>query len=268
MLDQQKFLIEIVFIRSGVNLTAQAHIGQQKWILFILGFVVGFFIGVIVWRLIVIYMIKKQIKNDYGLETNKNSILEITKEVLKELKEIKNKYEVQVKELKDKISELESKQKQPSEKNEQVPETQPEPEKTEKHHSQAEQKTHQKTESKNVNEPEKTASSKPKIKTYYFTIPDEDGTFKMQNSSETRNEYCYYKIEQIENEKTGKLHYIGKEDDRIALERYQSYLLRACVNVSSTPFRKATRVKQKKPGEVELVDGNWKITKKIEIELS
>jgi uncharacterized membrane-anchored protein YhcB (DUF1043 family) len=265
MIDQQKFPTDIVFIGSGVNLTA--HIEQQKWILFILGFVVGFFIGVIVWRLILIYSIKKKIKS-YELETNKNSVLEIIEELLKNLKEIENKYKVQVKALKDKISELESKQKQPSEKNEQVPETRPEPEQTEKHHSQAEQKTHQKTESKHVNKPEQTVPSKPKIKTYYFTIPDEDGTFKMQNSRETRDHDCYYKIEHRENEKRGKLHYIGKEDDRIALEKYQYYLLRACVSVSPTPFGKATRIKQIKPGKVELVDGNWKITKKIEIELS
>jgi hypothetical protein len=152
--------------------------------------------------------------------------------------------------------------------NELVAETQTEPEQTEKHHSQPETKEHHLTESENVNALEQTVPSKPKIKTYYFAIPDEDGTFKMQYSRETRDDDCYYKIEQIENEKTGKLHYIGKEDDRIALEKYQYYLLRACVNVSPTPFGKATRIKQIKPGEVELVDGNWKITKKIVIELS
>lgn len=112
-----------------------------------------------------------------------------------------------------------------------------------------------------------TTPPKPKIKTLYFTIPKEEGIFHIRNAKETPNYECYYKIEYKENENTGTLYYIGRENDPVALEQYQYYILRACENISSKSFRKATKIKQIKPGKVRRINDHWEIIEKIQIEV-
>lgn len=103
----------------------------------------------------------------------------------------------------------------------------------------------------------------------YFSIPEEDGSFKVVNGKNTKEIDCFYKIEVDKNNQKGKLFFISSEFDLRALDNIDYYLNPVCEIENISERIHARRIMLLSSGTVILNGDIWKIDmdKKIKIKL-
>jgi ABC-type multidrug transport system ATPase subunit len=104
---------------------------------------------------------------------------------------------------------------------------------------------------------------------FFFTIPENDGSFKAINAKHAKEVESYYKIEMDNNNQTGKLHFISGEYDLRALDNIDYYLNPVCEIDNITERTHARKIIMLNPGTVLLSGDCWKIdvNNKVKIRL-
>lgn len=93
----------------------------------------------------------------------------------------------------------------------------------------------------------------------YFTIPENDGSFKISNARNSKEVDCFYKIELDKNGQNGKVHFISGEYDSRALDNIDYYLNPVCDIQNISERIHARKIIQDKPGSVYISGDYWKI---------
>jgi hypothetical protein len=93
----------------------------------------------------------------------------------------------------------------------------------------------------------------------YFTIPENDGSFKVTNGKNTKGVDCFYKIEIDKNGQKGKLHFISGNYDSRALDNIDYYLNPVCEIENITERTHARKIQMKESGNVLMSSDSWKI---------
>jgi len=101
-----------------------------------------------------------------------------------------------------------------------------------------------------------------KLSTVYFSIPDSEGCFSVEEQKESYDEYeNWYKIEHNQNDNIGKLFYIPGIMDLRAIENIDFYLNPVCEIQNIMNRKNVTKIEMLEPGEVYLSGNTWKINK-------
>lgn len=93
----------------------------------------------------------------------------------------------------------------------------------------------------------------------YFTIPENDGSFKISNGKFTKDIDSFYKIEIDKNSQKGKLFFISGEYDSRALDNIDYYLNPVCDIENITNRTHAKKIQMLRYGNVLLSSDSWKI---------
>jgi hypothetical protein len=103
----------------------------------------------------------------------------------------------------------------------------------------------------------------------YFTIPEEDGSFKTVNARNGQDVDCFYKIVPDKSGQRGKLYFISGDYDLRALDNIDYYLNPVCEiqNISDRVY--ARNISMTDPGSVIKRGDIWKIEEnnKVKIKL-
>jgi len=112
-------------------------------------------------------------------------------------------------------------------------------------------------------------SKTPPITTIYFTIPEENGSFKKINGKETKEEDCFYKIESDESKQKGYISFIPGPLMTRALESIDYYLRPVCDIENIENILNAKKIEMIRKGSVTCKDEIWTIdiNAKIKIKL-
>lgn len=110
------------------------------------------------------------------------------------------------------------------------------------------------------------------LKTFYFSMPESDGTFEISNGDEEDNGRPYYKIQFSERSSKGELSYISRGRDKRAINRYEAYLKPVCEIESLDNYMQlesSDKVVQIESGEVIHYGSRWVVNpdKKIKIKV-
>jgi len=103
----------------------------------------------------------------------------------------------------------------------------------------------------------------------FFSMPESDGRFIVNNGEPSNDGRKYFRIEYIEGSETGELYYISGDRDKRAINKLESYLKPVCDIENITSSESAKNIVFNKPGIVRLINDNWKIDpgKKVKIKL-
>lgn len=93
----------------------------------------------------------------------------------------------------------------------------------------------------------------------YFTIPENDGSFKIASGKNNRETDCFYKIEVDKNGQKGELHFISGDYDSRALDNIDCYLNPVCEIENITERIHARKIQMKESGNVIMSSDSWKI---------
>jgi hypothetical protein len=93
----------------------------------------------------------------------------------------------------------------------------------------------------------------------FFTIPENDGSFKISSGKNNRETDCFYKIEVDKNGQKGKLHFISGDYDSRALDNIDFYLNPVCEIENITKRIHARKIQMKESGNVIMSSDSWKI---------
>jgi hypothetical protein len=108
---------------------------------------------------------------------------------------------------------------------------------------------------------------KPTVKCLYFSIPDEQGVFQMnQANQEYDAQSHYYKIVFSENSTEGELFYVGEQHSR-AIHYLDSFLKPVCDIENQLNYRNTSSIEFLKPGKVRRIGDSWRIEQKAKIRL-
>jgi hypothetical protein len=103
----------------------------------------------------------------------------------------------------------------------------------------------------------------------FFTIPENDGSFRFINAKFTKGVDCFYKIIPDKSDQKGALHYLSGEYDLRALENIDYYLNPVCEiqNISGRTFAK--RIVMTEAGQVIRRNDSWLIdeNRKVKVKL-
>ncbi|MGE5456810.1 MAG: hypothetical protein ACM3RX_00485 [Methanococcaceae archaeon] len=91
----------------------------------------------------------------------------------------------------------------------------------------------------------------------YFTIPENDGSFKNINSRKVKEADCFYKIELNDDCQSGKLHFLTGDYDLRALDNIDYYLSPVCEIQNISERSKARRIQMTGTGSVIKKGDNW-----------
>ena len=113
---------------------------------------------------------------------------------------------------------------------------------------------------------EPVKGSEPEI---YFEIPEEDGTFKIQDGKSNQNTYSFYKIVTDKDPLKAEIYFISGSLDLRALGNIDNYLNPVCEIENIVDRMQAKRIKMISPGTVFLNGESWKIdvNNKVKIRL-
>lgn len=113
---------------------------------------------------------------------------------------------------------------------------------------------------------EKPQRTKQKL---FFSMPENDGRFIIDNGELSNNGRKYFRIEFVENSDNGELFYISSERDKRAINRLESYLKPVCEIDNIANSENATRIEFVNSGKVVLRNNSWLIVsdKKVKIKL-
>ena len=101
-----------------------------------------------------------------------------------------------------------------------------------------------------------TETAKRKL---FFSMPESDGRFIINNGEPSNDGRKYFRIEYIEGSETGELYYISGDRDKKAINRLDSYLKPACDIDNITNADSATNIESMNPGKVSLINDSWVI---------
>ncbi|MCD4675420.1 MAG: hypothetical protein K8S18_05415 [Desulfobacula sp.] len=162
---------------------------------------------------------------------------------------------------------LEDKKKEPKN-NDTVKSLKNETEKLKRKNSELKQKTTQsqndtlkpeiKPETENTHEWEIKQPEKVTLK-LFFSMPESDDRFIVNNGESSNDGRKYYRIEYIEGSEMGELFYITGDRDKRAINRLESYLKPACDIENIINADSATNIEFIKPGKVILINDSWVI---------
>lgn len=93
----------------------------------------------------------------------------------------------------------------------------------------------------------------------FFSMPESDGRFIVDNGESSNDGRKYFRIEYIEGSEIGELYYISGDRDKRAINRLESYLKPACDIDNITNADTATNIEFIKPGKVDLRNDSWVI---------
>lgn len=111
------------------------------------------------------------------------------------------------------------------------------------------------------------SSNEKKLNVLYFSAPEQDGSFLLDNSSSTATSRSYYKIEFFDDENIGKLIYRSGNLDKSALSQMDFILSPVC-DIENSSMTNPSIVNVESHGSVIKEDNFWIISKKIKIKLS
>lgn len=100
----------------------------------------------------------------------------------------------------------------------------------------------------------------------YYTVPDEDGSFIIENKKEVPEDRSYYKIEYMEGENVGKLFYRQGFLDKSALNQ-SDFILEPVCEIENEDLLNVQQIKMIEEGVVEIQDDKWVLKEKIKIKL-
>ncbi len=93
----------------------------------------------------------------------------------------------------------------------------------------------------------------------FFSMPESDGRFIIDNGESSNDGRKYFRIEYNEGSETGDLYYISGDRDQRAINRLESYLKPACDIENIENADSATNIEFIKPGKVFLINDSWVI---------
>lgn len=107
------------------------------------------------------------------------------------------------------------------------------------------------------------------IRKLFFSMPENDGRFIIDNGDPSNDGRKYYKIEYLETSEEGELYFISSDRDKRAINRLESYLKPACDIENIINSESATRIDFISPGRVILINNSWVIDsdRKVKIQL-
>jgi len=106
-----------------------------------------------------------------------------------------------------------------------------------------------------------------KVNSIYFSAPEQSGIFLLENSSSSATSRSYYKIEYVEDENMGKLIYRSGNLDMSALSQMDFILSPVC-DIENSSMANPTVIYVEADGKVIREGDSWKIDQKIKIRLS
>ena len=103
----------------------------------------------------------------------------------------------------------------------------------------------------------------------FFTIPQQDGSFKLINSDKNNDGKKYYKIEYQEDSQEGSLHFIPSDKDIKAIGLLEQFLEPVCDINNVISADNASKIEMIKNGKVFLENDKWVIdpNNKVKIRL-
>jgi hypothetical protein len=104
------------------------------------------------------------------------------------------------------------------------------------------------------------------LKTLFYSIPEIDGTFKLESAKDFKEQDSFYKLELISNT-NGNIYFLSGDFDLRAIENIDYYLNPVCEvqNIGNRAFAK--KVEMINYGSIVLKGGSWQINDKIKIKL-
>lgn len=93
----------------------------------------------------------------------------------------------------------------------------------------------------------------------FYSMPESDGSFLIENGEPSNDGRKYYRIEYLESSNEGKLFYISGDRDKRAINRLESYLKPVCEIENIINAETATRIDFLLPGKVFRTNNNWVI---------
>jgi hypothetical protein len=102
---------------------------------------------------------------------------------------------------------------------------------------------------------------------FFFTIPETDGTFNAEKGDSVQDDRKFYKIISAANQETGELHFISGHYDQKAIENIDYYLNPVCEVENISQRNNASKIIQKEAGRVVRISGKWVTDKKIKVKL-
>ncbi len=98
-----------------------------------------------------------------------------------------------------------------------------------------------------------------KTKKLFFTMPENDGRFIIENGETSNEGRKYFRIEYQDASELGELYFISSERDKRAINRLESYLKPVCEIENIANADKANRVEFLRSGKVVLINDSWVI---------
>ncbi len=113
---------------------------------------------------------------------------------------------------------------------------------------------------------EKPQKTKQKL---FFSMPDNDGKFIIDNGVTSNDGSKYFRIEFFEDSENGELFFIPSERDKRAINRLESYLKPVCEIENIANAENATHIEFLSPGKVISRNNSWIIEsdKRVKIKL-
>jgi len=112
------------------------------------------------------------------------------------------------------------------------------------------------TQTKHIIKAKTSTASRKKI---FFSMPENDGRFIVNNGEPSNDGRKYFRIEYIEGSETGELYYISGDRDKRVINRLESYLKPVCDIDNIINADSATSIEFKTPGKVSLRNDSWVI---------
>ena len=102
---------------------------------------------------------------------------------------------------------------------------------------------------------------------FFFTIPENDGSFKAANAKNNKEIDCFYKIELEKRGQTGKLEFISGDYDLRALDNIDYYLNPVCEIQNIADRKNARKIQLISHGTIIKSGDNWKIDEKNKVKI-
>jgi len=233
------------------------HSNWMQWIIYLSVFILGIFIGG--WLVFIvsknrIYSILANEKDEYLRDVRSSNKSFIFKYVglFYILKNRKDEYKTKSEDTQSNnsksnshLNEVEKLKREKSELNEKISRME-----------QTAQKADEKPETQNTQEWE-IKQPKTVTRKLFFSMPESDGRFIVDNGESSNDGRKYFRIEYNEGSETGELFYISGDRDKRAINRLESYLKPACDIENIENADSANNIEFIKSGKVVLINDSW-----------
>ena len=121
-----------------------------------------------------------------------------------------------------------------------------------------------KVESENISE-----VKREQITSIFFSIPDNNGSFNINNSENFDDGRKYYKVDYEKDSDKGSILFVSSNKDKRAIREFETFLESVCDIENPEEADVASKVEVLKTGIVNFIDGRWVIDKnnKIKVKL-